>query len=810
MFVWGGCGELAGRTVYNPGDGGAGGNVGPAGKGVGELCGADGECRSGLLCDATSTCQPGHTLEAGQPCVISAECQDGLYCAAGACAPAGDGQDGDSCVTDADCGSGLRCAIVGLGAVCVPEGAVDLGGACTSSTDCYGGLACVDDQCAIMPPGVPPFGLPWGGVECEEEPKTPVVAHFRVPRGDEQDGDYFRLPHPNDVRLTDGKLDLTGFPTPGDGLLGFDIVQRYVDAVEADLDGWGMYQSVIFRFSGPLDLDSFDGAVKVVNLTDSKSMGYYFTYATNGGKYMCDYRVAVSRSRGQVWEPTKTYAVLLLDTMKADDKSDVQQAADLTALLGPSTPSDAALSLHYDKYASLRTYLSDNNIAPSTVLNASVFTIGSPRRYVEQLQGIIDAAAAPVASQWTLCDDGVSSPCPDAEGPRACPPAAASFHELHALVEIPIFQEGTAPYLDPADGGNLKVDNSTVEVARTEQVCLSLTVPKAVMPAAGWPTVVFAHGTGGSFRSHVLSKLSEDFAMGVSDGQGNTIKAAVLGIDQAQHGPRRNGSTKSPNDLFFNFSNPKAALGNVQQGAADQMALLRFVPTVAFDGSSPTAEPFKLSSTAIAYWGHSQGATVGAVATPYGSYRGVVMSGQGASLKDALISKSSPVNIAAVVPLVLSDFTSEGKLPHGNRHVVLNLMQQYIDGADPIAYARLIAVNPPQNVAAHHLMQAYGLSDTFTPAVVQATFALAAGVGLAAHDSSVSSPDEIGKLMPTATPATGNLKVDDKAVTAFVRQYAPSGSADGHFVAFDVPNARADVERFLAGALSGVTPQVGQ
>ena len=49
-----------------------------------------------------------------------------------------------------------------------------------------------------------------------------------------------------------------------------------------------------------------------------------------------------------------------------------------------------------------------------------------------------------------------------------------------------------------------------------------------------------------------------------------------------------------------------------------------------------------------------------------------------------------------------------------------------------------------------------------------------------------------------------------KVVTAVVRQYAPAAGNDGHFVAFDLPSARADVERFLAGALSGVgQPQVG-
>jgi len=43
----------------------------------------------------------------------------------------------------------------------------------------------------------------------------------------------------------------------------------------------------------------------------------------------------------------------------------------------------------------------------------------------------------------------------------------------------------------------------------------------------------------------------------------------VLGIDQVAHGPRRGSSTASPDDLFFNFTNPAAARGNALQGAAD-------------------------------------------------------------------------------------------------------------------------------------------------------------------------------------------------------------------------------------------------
>ena len=50
--------------------------------------------------------------------------------------------------------------------------------------------------------------------------------------------DFFRLPFPNDVRVTAGTLDMTDFPKPGPTPLGIDLVQLYVDAWVADFDGF--------------------------------------------------------------------------------------------------------------------------------------------------------------------------------------------------------------------------------------------------------------------------------------------------------------------------------------------------------------------------------------------------------------------------------------------------------------------------------------------------------------------------------------------------------------------------------------------
>ena len=101
---------------------------------------------------------------------------------------------------------------------------------------------------------------------------------------------------------------------------------------------------------------------------------------------------------------------------------------------------------------------------------------------------------------------------------------------------------------------------------------MALTVPKTTMPAGGWPLVIFAHGTGGSFRSHVPEGVAANLA-GAMSSAGVATPMAVLGIDQVETGTRRGASTESPDNLFYNFANPGASRGNPMQGAADQASL---------------------------------------------------------------------------------------------------------------------------------------------------------------------------------------------------------------------------------------------
>jgi hypothetical protein len=793
-------------TYATPPDGGGGADVidagaVPPGVGVGGACDDTNRCRVGLAC-TDGKCVPGHTQGDGAPCVISGECKDGDYCGADRkCDPAGKGGDGDGCTSDADCSPGLRCDVVGFTTQCKPEGSGDVGGACTTSADCFGGLTCVNKICASLPPtpGVPPIGVPgWKGVDCTDDP-APVKAYFRVPRGTD-DGDFFRLPFPNDVRTKNGHPALSGFPTPGADLLGYDVVDRYARDVEANADGFSAYPTVTFRFSGGIDFDSLKaaGVIRWIDVTsggtyDELAFGWSATTARN--QYVCPNAVSARTAQGAPLKPGSTYAVVISTGAKIPGGGPIARAEDFVAVLGAAAPADPALAGAWNAYKPLRDWATTKSESLDAVLVAAVFTVAHAPSAAQKIAAAVQAAAAPTAASWIRCGDA-ASPCPQATGDRSCGSADPAFDELHAMVTLPIFQRGTAPYLTPNDGGDVGTDPS---VQRTEAVCMSLTVPKGVpMPAGGWPLVIYAHGTGGSFRSQVTEGVAARLAA-IDDGAGGKLYAAVLGIDQVEHGPRRGASTASPDQLFYNFANPGASRGNPLQGAADQMALVRFAQALDLAlAQSPTGAEIKFGP--IAFWGHSQGATAGSVALPYVTGPlGAVLSGQGASLIDALLGKRNPVDIADAVPLVLED-------PNVNSsHPVLSLLQNAIDPADPLNHARAMVAAP----APKHVFMPYGQKDTFAPPATQAAYALAAGLGVALTAPSGQPPDPIGSLPELAIPVSGNLVVAGKPYTAVVREYGPNGY-DGHFVAFREATCEADVAHFLADALAGKVPKAAR
>ncbi len=777
---------------------------------VGEDCQTSSACRVGLACDSVSKkCIPSGSVIEGGACKLSGECIAGNYCTQqGACAPSGAAAAGAVCSSEGDCASGLLCAQAGFTGVCQTPGVVTFGHGCVQTADCMAGLLCIGGVCtkAIL--------SPWAGVTCSDVEDTVAKIYFHVPRATDPatSTDFYRLPFPNDIRLKNGKVSLNGHPRPGPRILPFDLVDRYITAIEAESAGFAANPTIILRLSRQFNLATFPGdcGVSLVDITPTSptyGRGEGLTCDANNGdtRYICGPFMRVRTGLGSPLRPGTTYALLVRKAITDVLGNPFGADDDFAAMLAVAPPTDPDLAAAYAAYLPLRNYVAAGKVAAADLASAAVFTVEKYEDPMAAIDATIAASAPPPIEGMVRCGDpGVLSPCDDGltgvDHVRGCLPGdstSASFDTYQGTFGLPVFQQGTPPYLTPSDGGNIVYDATTgaANIQSIQKVCFALTVPKGVAPASGWPLVLYGHGTGGSYRSIIDLGLSADLATGAApaglgagiDGGASAtpVPMAMLGFDGVLHGTRNGGSTKPVGELVYNFLNPVAARDNALQAAADLLS-------IPYSLGGFAAKGIVLDGNRLALYGHSQGGNgASLVAARQSSYGTIVMSGTGGMLTYTLLGKTQPFDIPAVLPYLLGE---PGPAALDAGHPVLALMQMFFERSDSVNFARRMLREPLPTMTAHHILHVYGTNDSYAVVTTQQAYALAAGF-------QVAPPilDNFG-LVPVTTPPP----VSDNAffgsygkLTAVEIQYQPDASYDGHFVSTMNPGARAAIQQML-------------
>jgi hypothetical protein len=765
---------------------------GPAGGGA--MCKINIDCGPGDYCVAGACQPPGMTMVGGK-CTATRDCAAGLFCdGGGQCAMGGMLQEGDSCTTDAVCTAPLRCNFSGFYGVCAKAGMVESGASCTGSADCLAGLVCGPSKTCLPPAEAYP---PFAGVKCQDE--GPFRVYFEVPRPGAPPKDFFRLPFPNDARVTAGALDMTDFPRPGPTPLGVDLVQLYVDSWVADFDGFSSIGVTTFRFSADIDTTTTGDNSQNVLLVDVTPGAQQVEYARNWlfesgqTKYSCDHRMTVRNTTDTPLLPKHTYAAILTTGIKSAKGESPTLDPDMTAMLAATAPADATLMHAWQAYQPLRDWLENPGMgitAPS-VAAAAVFTVQDAPGHVQRLADSVAKQPAPVLKDLVVCDQGVVSPCDDGTPARNCPPANPDFWEIHGHFSVPVYQKGTEPYDTPDEGGGIVEVGGVPQPDRTENVCFALTVPKGMaQPAKGWPLMVYHHGTGGSMRSVVDDGIAKVMATA-------TTPSATFGWDAVEHGARKGASTKSPNDLVFNPLNPRAARDNFLQGAVDILQAYRIAGLSVDVASMGLPGPVSFDATKVTFFGHSQGSASGALAVAVSATApAAIFSGHGSFLTHSLLDKTSPQNIGAGLTFLLGE-------PLDDSHPVLTIFQSFFDRSDPLNYNPLIIKRPPGMIASKHVWMSWGAKDTYTPA--STLDASAASLGLPRDGAVVL---DSGLPAGTKRPVRLNVTSGDNTMrTAGLFVYAPDGY-DGHFVATRNPTAITDWTAFIESYLATGTPSV--
>jgi hypothetical protein len=448
------------------------------------------------------------------------------------------------------------------------------------------------------------LGVVWLSAGCEKELGFATKALFDLTGNPQQD--LFALPYPNNIRVRDdGTIDLARLsrdqPT---------LIQDYLDRVITNrLGGFACNGAVFFRFDGalapsslpamPRDSTEPDSSVLMVDIEPSsadfgKRVPVQVRFVEKGDRYIGDNYLSVLPVPGFVLAPETTYAVLVRNTARNADRAlPLSGGDDFPALLRSNPPSEDRLKRAYELYEPLRRYLGQANITDVAV--ATIFTTGDPTRIVRLGRQVILEQAPPKPVTLELV----------AENER--------YYELEGTYQAPNFQQGTSPYLIPADGGDIEigVDKRPV-IARSETLRFALTLPKGTPPRGGFPVVLYSHGTGGDYRTFIRNGVASDLAA-VRDDSGAMIgQLAVLGIDQVVHGTRAPAGT-SVDLAFFNALNPAALVSNVLQAALDNFSLRQMVSMLALTriawraGSGQTGEldlsAAKLDTSRVLFFG---------------------------------------------------------------------------------------------------------------------------------------------------------------------------------------------------------------
>lgn len=613
-------------------------------------------------------------------------------------------------------------------------------------------------------------------------------------------GAFFDHPWPSDVRRdARGAIRLNGYPNPRSA----PLIESYLGTMEGRLDGFSPVAAGYLRFTVALDpaslpataLASLDAtsSVQLVDVDPSSPdhgtrRPVELRFVADPGVYWPANTLAFMPAIGAPLRSGVRYALIVTDAVRASDGERVAPSDDLAAVLGAAA-ARPAIDAERTALTGALTEIAAAGIAREHVVSLAVFTTTDPTRDARVLADWVTASyPVPAAdpAQWTAAEQ------------------AAGAYDVYEgrYGPAPDFQRGTPPFLTPSDGGDLAFDASGVPVVQRElDLRFALAVPPAStcpMPAAGYPITLYAHGTGGDYRS-ALGAGHEAEALGKRC-------VATLGIDQLDHGERATPGGLSPELLFFNLQNPLSSRANGPESSVDFVQLARLVPGLAVPASvARTGAEIRFDAQKILLFGHSQGGINGPMMLATSPLaRGAVFSGCSGPFSMTLLEKTQPIDIGALVRGVLLGLVGDESTEVDRFHPALSLAQTIIDPSDPIDYAAAIVREPRSGFASKSVLMTEGVmpdgtGDHYAPP--HGIEAMAVTMGLPPEDPEVHPVAElaIGGLQPLTVPAggvSGNLA--GGTASGVLSQWLVAAGAEGHFVTFDQPPAMAQAAQFLA------------
>ena len=614
--------------------------------------------------------------------------------------------------------------------------------------------------------------------------------------------DFYAAPFPSEHhRGDDGRVGIGGFPNPHDTL-----IVNQVRSLLQSVDGFATTAGIFVRVSAPLDAGSLPtlhetvtlaASVYLLDLEDNTRHPVTVRFHADAGPHGGPNLLSVLPLQGVPLRPRAAYALVVTDGVRDATGAPLSRAPSLQRLLDGEVPEGLTEEARV-AYQSAVISLQDFGLSERAV-GLSVFRTWDPRR---RLTRLIDAAK--------------KEPVPSLEAPLALQETFDDYCVYEGVLQdIPLYQEGEAPYLETGGDIAFEADGTPVR-SGSARARIVVTVPRAEMPTAGWPLATMIRTGGGGDRPLVdRGQRAEPGGEAITTGTGPALhfaRAGFAGISiDGPHGGLRNVTGGDEQFLVFNIQNPAALRGNLWQSALEIALVPSIARTLAIDvsgcpGAVATFDEVTFSEGPMALMGHSMGATIAPLVSAGGSaFSAYVLSGAGGSWIENVVHKQSPIPTRPLAELLLA-YTSLDRELH-EHDPFLSMLQWVGEPVDPPVYA--------SQMSGARVLMLQGIVDTYIlPPIANATsLSLKLPLGGSALDE--QHPDltafrplrdvlVYGADREDELPVKGNVG----GLTRVVVQHAEGPVEDGHEVVFQLEGPKHQYRCFLESLRTDAVPRV--